>query len=103
MNGAIVALDDEPGGGHHLDLILAGALGITIEDAEERKRQGDEDYSPILRPGVERIASSIARQIGDIQSDPFTLSAALSASRMRRSLCRVHRNSKPGHIRIRNS
>src|SRR5215471_5379428 len=65
VNGAIVALDDEPGGGHHLDLILAGALGIAIEEAEERKRRGDQDYSHILRPGIERIASSIVRQIGD--------------------------------------
>jgi len=65
VDGAIVALDDEPGGGHHLDLILAGALGIAIEEAEERKRRGDQDYSHILRPGVERIASSIVRQIGD--------------------------------------
>ncbi|MBR0801574.1 ethanolamine utilization protein EutJ [Bradyrhizobium jicamae] len=64
-NGTIVALDDEPGGGHHLDLILAGALRIPIEDAEERKRLGKEDYSHILRPGVERIASSILRQIRD--------------------------------------
>jgi ethanolamine utilization protein EutJ len=65
VNGAIVALDDEPGGGHHLDLILAGALRISVEEAEERKRRGEEDYSHILRPGIERIASSIVRQIGD--------------------------------------
>jgi ethanolamine utilization protein EutJ len=64
-NGVIIALDDEPGGGHHLDLILAGALGISIEEAEERKRRGEQDYSHILRPGVERIASSIVRQIGE--------------------------------------
>jgi ethanolamine utilization protein EutJ len=62
-DGKIIALDDEPGGGHHLDLILAGALGITIEEAEQRKRQGSEDYSFILRPGIERIGSSILRQI----------------------------------------
>jgi ethanolamine utilization protein EutJ len=64
-NNVIVALDDEPGGGHHLDLILAGALRISVEEAEERKRRGDKDYSHILRPGIERIASSILRQIGD--------------------------------------
>ncbi len=64
-NGELVALDDEPGGGHHLDLILAGALKIPIEDAERRKRDGDADYSAILRPGLERIASSIARQIAN--------------------------------------
>jgi ethanolamine utilization protein EutJ len=65
LNGNIIALDDEPGGGHHLDLILAGALRIPVEEAEERKRRGDQDYSHILRPGIERIASSIVRQIGD--------------------------------------
>jgi ethanolamine utilization protein EutJ len=63
-NGVIVALTDEPGGGHHLDLILAGALGIPVEEAERRKRLGEADYAAILRPGVERIGSSIARQIG---------------------------------------
>ena len=62
-DGRIVALDDEPGGGHHLDLILAGALGIPIEEAERRKRLGSEDFSMILLPGIERIASSILRQI----------------------------------------
>jgi ethanolamine utilization protein EutJ len=62
-DGKIVALDDEPGGGHHLDLILAGALGIAIEEAEQRKRKGSEDYFIILRPGIERIGSSILRQI----------------------------------------
>jgi ethanolamine utilization protein EutJ len=62
-DGRIVALDDEPGGGHHLDLILAGALGIPIEEAERRKRESAEDCSMILRPGLERIGSSILRQI----------------------------------------
>src|SRR5882724_3049226 len=62
-DGKIVALDDEPGGGHHLDLILAGALSIAIEEAERRKREGCEDYSIILRAGIERIGSSILHQI----------------------------------------
>ncbi|MCB8914147.1 ethanolamine utilization protein EutJ [Rhodococcus rhodochrous] len=57
--GQLVALDDRPGGGHHLDLILAGSLGLTVTEAEERKRAGENDYLPILRPGVERIAASI--------------------------------------------
>ncbi len=47
-----------------MDLILAGALVISVEEAESRKRRGEEDYSHILRPGIERIASSIMRQVG---------------------------------------
>jgi ethanolamine utilization protein EutJ len=62
-DGALIALSDAPGGGHHLDLILAGALKIPIEEAERRKREGEADYCAILRPGVERIASSVAGQI----------------------------------------
>lgn len=57
--GRLSALDDRPGGGHHLDLILAGALGVTVEEAEERKRAGSDDHLAILRPGIERIGASI--------------------------------------------
>ena len=63
-HGEIVALDDQPGGGHHLNLILAGALGISIEDAEALKIAGHPDHVHILKPGIERIAAAIARQIG---------------------------------------
>ncbi|MCU1479363.1 MAG: ethanolamine utilization protein EutJ family protein [Subtercola sp.] len=58
-DGTLVALDDKPGGGHHLDLILAGSLGIPIEEAEKLKRTHAEDYLGILRPGLERVAESI--------------------------------------------
>ncbi|MDV8070725.1 ethanolamine utilization protein EutJ [Rhodococcus sp. IEGM 1366] len=58
-DGELVALDDRAGGGHHLDLVLAGALGIELAEAEKRKRAGNHDYLAILRPGIERIASSI--------------------------------------------
>ena len=62
--GRIVALDDRPGGGHHLNLILAGALGIPVEDAEVLKIAGKPEHVRILKPGIERIAASIERQIG---------------------------------------
>lgn len=63
--GRIIALDDQPGGGHHLDLIIAGALKISIEEAEELKRTKASAYTAILQPGVERIAASVKRQIGN--------------------------------------
>lgn len=58
-DGALVALDDKPGGGHHLDLMLAGALDIPLEEAERLKRTHAGDYLGILRPGLERVAESI--------------------------------------------
>jgi ethanolamine utilization protein EutJ len=62
-DGELVSLSDRPGGGLHLDLILAGALRLTIEDAERRKREGGREISSLLRPGFERIADSIGRQV----------------------------------------
>jgi ethanolamine utilization protein EutJ len=70
---ALVSLTDMPGGGHHLDLILAGALRLTIEEAEKRKRRGGREVSALLRPGFERIAHSIGRQIGSRRVERFHL------------------------------
>jgi ethanolamine utilization protein EutJ len=64
-DGSLVALSDAAGGGHHLDLIIAGALHIPIEQAEALKRAGDPRIESIVRPGIERIAASIGRQIGE--------------------------------------
>ncbi len=71
--GELIALHDAPGGGYHLDLILAGALRISVAEAERQKRAGEADYGAILRPGIERIASSIARQIGPDKVDSVHL------------------------------
>jgi ethanolamine utilization protein EutJ len=58
-DGELVHLDDRPGGGHHLDLILAGALGIGLEEAERAKRERPAEALPILVPGLHRIAESV--------------------------------------------
>ncbi|WP_066913164.1 ethanolamine utilization protein EutJ [Millisia brevis] len=59
-DGELVALDDRPGGGHQLDLILSGALGIHPAEAERRKREEPAgEYLTILRPGFERIAHNV--------------------------------------------
>lgn len=57
--GELVALDDRAGGGHHLDLVLAGALGIGVAAAEPRKRARPDECLPILVPGLHRIAESV--------------------------------------------
>lgn len=55
----LAALDDRAGGGHHLDLVLAGALGLSVEEAEVHKREHPADSLPILVPGLQRIAESV--------------------------------------------
>lgn len=59
--GSIATVGDLPGGGHHLDLILAGGLGIPVEEAERLKCARGGDYLHLLRPGVERVAANVSR------------------------------------------
>ena len=72
-DGELVSVGDVPGGGHHLNLILAGALGTSTEEAERLKREHGEDFLPIMRPGFERIAVSIERLSSGYGSLPVHL------------------------------
>lgn len=58
-DGRLVDVGDRAGGGHHLDMILAGALGISTARAEQLKREDGHAHLHVLRPGLERIAESI--------------------------------------------
>lgn len=64
--GKLRSLSDRAGGGHHLDLILAGALRIPVEEAESRKREQGAEVLAVLRPGIERIAASIGLQCANV-------------------------------------
>jgi ethanolamine utilization protein EutJ len=78
--GALVSLSDRAGGGHQLDLILAGALKLDLEEAERRKREHGAEVAPMLRPGIERIAESVRIQCGG--ADPGTVHLAGGALRL---------------------
>lgn len=58
-DGRLARLDDRAGGGHHLDLVLAGALHVPLEEAEPYKRGHPQEALPILVPGLQRIAENI--------------------------------------------
>lgn len=58
-DGVLRRLDDRPGGGHHLDLVLAGALGVDVAAAERIKRERPAEALPIIVPGLHRIAESV--------------------------------------------
>lgn len=72
-DGTLVALDDRPGGGHHLDLMLAGALGLALEDAEPYKRTHPAESFPILVPGLHRIAENVRALTPDAADLPVHL------------------------------
>lgn len=65
-DGKLRSLSDRAGGGHHLDLILAGALRIPVEEAEIRKREQGAELLAVLRPGIERVAASIGLQCANV-------------------------------------
>jgi ethanolamine utilization protein EutJ len=58
-DGRLVELADQPGGGHHMDLVLAGALGISVEAAERLKRTEPQACFGYLVPSFERIGASV--------------------------------------------
>ncbi len=71
--GALSDLGDLPGGGHHLNLILAGALRIDVADAELLKRRHGTEHLDRLRPGIERIAHNIDRLMPNRPAGPVHL------------------------------
>jgi ethanolamine utilization protein EutJ len=72
--GELVALGDLPGGGHHLNLILAGALDVSTVEAEELKRNDSAGtHAATLKPGIERIAANIGRLLDPLPDGPVHL------------------------------
>ncbi len=63
--GEVVYTADEPTGGTHFSLVIAGALGISFEEAEELKKTPSQQARlfPVIRPVMEKVASITARQV----------------------------------------
>lgn len=64
-NGKVVYVADEPTGGTHLSLVLAGNYGISFEEAEAIKKDPSrqEEILPVVKPVLEKMASIIRRHI----------------------------------------
>ncbi|MFP4235859.1 MAG: ethanolamine utilization protein EutJ [Nitriliruptoraceae bacterium] len=60
-DGVVVAVADEPTGGTHVSLVLAGGLGCSLEEAERLKL--DPARQPELLPRVRPVFDRIARII----------------------------------------
>lgn len=57
-NGKVTFTADEPTGGTHMSLVIAGALGISLEEAEVLKKDPEKENEvfPLIRPVVEKMA-----------------------------------------------
>lgn len=63
--GEVVYTADEPTGGTHFSLVIAGALGLEFEEAEEYKKN-QANYKrlyPIVRPVMEKVGTIVARHV----------------------------------------
>ncbi len=61
----VVYTADEPTGGTHFSLVIAGALNIPFEQAEEIKKDAREQKRllPVVRPVMEKVGSIVNRHI----------------------------------------
>ena len=73
--GEVVHTADEPTGGTHFSLVIAGALDISFEDAEALKIDPGEQQRlfPVVRPVMEKVGSIIARNLADYPVENLTL------------------------------
>ncbi|MEA5083187.1 MAG: ethanolamine utilization protein EutJ [Lachnospiraceae bacterium] len=60
-DGKVVFVADEPTGGTHMTLVLAGYYGIPIDEAEQLKKDPskEKDIFPIIKPVVQKMASIV--------------------------------------------
>lgn len=63
--GEVVYTADEPTGGTHFSLVLAGALGLEFEQAEALKKDDSQHRRlfPVVRPVMEKVGTIVARHI----------------------------------------
>ena len=74
-DGEVVYVADEPTGGTHFSLVLAGALHIPFEEAELKKRDPahHKEILPVLKPVVEKVAAIVKQHIQGYNVDEIYL------------------------------
>ena len=70
-DGEVIYTADEPTGGTHFTLTIAGALDISFEKAEKLKTNLAEQprLFPVVRPVMEKVASIIQKHISNLSVD----------------------------------
>ncbi len=64
--GKVVYTADEPTGGTHFSLVIAGSTGLSFEEAEALKKDPDEQTRlfPVVRPVMEKVGTIVRRHLG---------------------------------------
>lgn len=65
-NGKVVGTWDEPTGGHHMNLTIAGYYNIDIDEAEKLKiNSNNREIFTIIKPVLEKMASIVKNVLDD--------------------------------------
>ncbi len=73
--GKVVYTADEPTGGTHFSLVIAGSTGSTFEEAEALKKDPQEQTRlfPVIRPVMEKVGTIVRRHIAGHKVDKIYL------------------------------
>ncbi|MDT3843159.1 MAG: ethanolamine utilization protein EutJ [Bacillota bacterium] len=68
-DGKVIYTADEPTGGTHMTLVIAGYYGVSIEEAEAMKKDParEADIFPIVKPVIQKMASIVKRFLTDYE------------------------------------
>jgi ethanolamine utilization protein EutJ len=74
-DGQVVYTADEPTGGTHFSLVIAGAKNLSFEQAEELKKDPRQQVAlfPTVRPVMEKVATIVRRHIAQHPVDTLYL------------------------------
>ena len=74
-DGKVIYVDDDPTGGTHFSLVVAGAYGMNFNDADKFKRneKNHKELLPILKPVIEKIGSIINVHVKDHEVSEISL------------------------------
>ena len=74
-DGKVVYVADEPTGGTHFSLVIAGAYKMSFADAEiyKRDKKNHKELLPVLKPVIEKVSSIISRHIEGREVDGINL------------------------------
>ena len=65
QDGKVVYVADEPTGGTHVSLVLAGNYDIPFDEAEDLKKDASrhKELLPVVRPVIEKMAAIVKKHI----------------------------------------
>lgn len=74
-DGKVIYVVDEPTGGTHFSLVVSGSYGMSFEEADKYKRDGNnhKELLPVLKPVIEKVASIINRYIKEHNVEEISL------------------------------